>query len=256
MSRRKTIEGGVIASAVTPRRARESSIDLAGTLELIDFLCDGGVDAIELLGPVGDPSHFALEDRARMLDYAVKRSRAPVLVNVSHPTLDGTVFLAQEAAESGVAGVLILPPWDVSYDSEALRAYEGAVREEIGPETPVFPPDAFARADGEFRSLVEAEAPGCFSVVAGMVPELTARLSRAVVEGDRRRADLLESRMGELLARMEGWPAAAAAKEALRRRRLQPGPGAIPLGEAADRELARFGQWFAGWLPVVLKELR
>jgi dihydrodipicolinate synthase/N-acetylneuraminate lyase len=35
--------GGIIVAALTPRRAEEYSIDLGATLEMIDFLCQSGV---------------------------------------------------------------------------------------------------------------------------------------------------------------------------------------------------------------------
>src|SRR5579872_3701090 len=123
MVKRKSITGGVIAAAISPRRERELSIDLASSLELIDFLSEGGVNGIALLGATGEFVHFMLEDRARMLDFAVKRSRLPILANVSHSTLDGAMYLGQEATDSGVAAVLLMPPYFFRYDQEALRVF-------------------------------------------------------------------------------------------------------------------------------------
>ncbi len=59
------------------------------TLELVNFLCRTRANAIALLGSTGEFVHFALDDRRHMTDFAVKRSRVPLLVNVSHSTLDG-----------------------------------------------------------------------------------------------------------------------------------------------------------------------
>ncbi len=111
---------GVILSAVTPRRRHETSIDLAASLELLDFLSRAGANGIELLGAAGEFVHFALDDRRHMMDFAVKRSRAPLLVNVSHSTLDGSVELAREAAASGVAGVFLMPPYYYRYSQDAV----------------------------------------------------------------------------------------------------------------------------------------
>lgn len=130
--------GPVIAAAVTPRRSQEYSIDLGATLELIDFLHDGGVDAIALLGSTGEFVHFMLEDRSRMLEFAVKRSRLPVLVNVAHSTLDGAILLGQEAAGSGVAGVLIMPPYYFRYDQESIKSYLLQFAESISKAVPVY----------------------------------------------------------------------------------------------------------------------
>ena len=129
---------GVIAAAITPRRSQEYTIDLAATLELIDFLCERGVSAIALLGSTGEFVHFVLEDRARMLDFAVKRSRLPLMVNVSHSTLAGAIQLGQDAADSGAAGLLLMPPYYFRYSQENIRAFYLRFAEELSRDIPVF----------------------------------------------------------------------------------------------------------------------
>lgn len=138
MANRKSIQGGVIAAAISPRQAGEYSIDLAASLELTDFLYERGVDGIALLGSTGEFVHFMLEDRARMLDFAVKRSRLPLLVNVSHSTLDGAIYLGQEAAASGVAAVMLMPPYYYRYDQESVRAFCLRFAEVVAKEVPVY----------------------------------------------------------------------------------------------------------------------
>lgn len=114
---------GVIVAALTPRRRNETSIDLGATLELIDFLGRSGASAIALLGSTGEFVHFALDDRRHMAAFAAKRSRVPLLVNVSHSTLDGAVELALEAADSGIGGVLLMPPYYFRYSQDAIRQF-------------------------------------------------------------------------------------------------------------------------------------
>jgi 4-hydroxy-tetrahydrodipicolinate synthase len=113
----------MLVAAVSPRRSQEYSIDLGATLELIDFLGESGLDGITLLGSTGEFVHFALDDRRHMVNFAAKRSRVPLLVNVSHSTLDGAVELAREAARAGVAGVLVMPPYYFTYDQESIRSF-------------------------------------------------------------------------------------------------------------------------------------
>src|ERR1700682_5306768 len=135
----KTVRfAGVIAAAVTPRRTQEYTIDLAATLELIDFLGERGVSAIALLGSTGEFVHFVLEDRARMLDFAVKRSRLPLMVNISHSTLTGAIQLGQDAADSGAAGLLLMPPYYFRYSQENIRAFYLRFAEELSRDIPVF----------------------------------------------------------------------------------------------------------------------
>jgi 4-hydroxy-tetrahydrodipicolinate synthase len=130
--------GGIIVAALTPRRAEEYSIDLGATLELIDFLCQGGVQGITLLGSTGEFIHFALDDRRHMVNFAAKRSRVPLLVNVSHSTLDGAIELAREAASAGVAGVLLMPPFYFRQDQDAIRSFYLAFASAVGDALPIY----------------------------------------------------------------------------------------------------------------------
>ena len=105
-------------------------INLGVMWDVIDFLVQQGVDGIVLLGSTGEFVHYSNSERMRMVGLAPKRSRVPVLVNVSHSTLDGAVELAQAAAASGAAGVLVMPPYFFRYGEDDLIAfYEQFVRE-------------------------------------------------------------------------------------------------------------------------------
>ena len=128
----------MFVAAITPRRAHEHSIDLGATLELIDFLGERGVAGIALLGSTGEFVHFALDDRRHMVNFAAKRSRVPLLVNVSHSTLDGAVELAREAASAGVAGVLLMPPYYFRYKQEEIRSFYLAYARAMGDATSTY----------------------------------------------------------------------------------------------------------------------
>lgn len=129
---------GVIVEAVTPRRSEEHSIDLGAILELVDFLAQTGAKAIALLGTTGEFVHFALHDRIHMVRFAAKRSRLPLVVNVSHSTLDGAIELGREAAASGVAGVMLMPPYYYRYSPEAIRAFYLTFAATIGESAPIY----------------------------------------------------------------------------------------------------------------------
>ncbi|MDP8982727.1 MAG: dihydrodipicolinate synthase family protein [Acidobacteriota bacterium] len=155
---------GVIAAAVTPRRTQEYTIDLAATLELIDFLSERGVSGIALLGSTGEFVHFVLEDRARMLDFAVKRSRVPLIVNVSHSTLTGAIQLGQDAADSGAAALLLMPPYYFRYSQENIRAFYLRFAEELSRDIPVFLYNIPAFTSPlEPRTAVELLSTGAFA---------------------------------------------------------------------------------------------
>src|SRR5260370_736174 len=129
---------GVIVAAITPRQRNETTIDLGAMLEMVDFLGRSGVNAIALLGSTGEFVHFAIDDRRHMTGFAAKRSHVPLLVNVSHSTLDGAVELAREAADTGVAGLLLMPPFYFRYSQEAIHRFYLEFAEQTRGELPTF----------------------------------------------------------------------------------------------------------------------
>lgn len=129
---------GVNVAAVTPRRANADGVDLGAALELVDFLCDKGVCGVALLGSTGEFSHFDLEQRLHLIQFAIKRSRAPVLVNVSHSYLDGALALARGAASHGAAALLLMPPIFFRYSQEDLRTFCQEFARELDASVPAF----------------------------------------------------------------------------------------------------------------------
>src|ERR1017187_3612021 len=130
--------GGVNVAAITPRRAREVEVDLGAMLDLVDFLCSQQVQGITLFGTTGEFIHFTIEERSRYVALLAKRSRAPVMANVSHSTLDGALMMAEEAAGAGIAAVLVTPPYYFRYTEESIEAFYLEFASHIAKWTPVY----------------------------------------------------------------------------------------------------------------------
>jgi dihydrodipicolinate synthase/N-acetylneuraminate lyase len=275
----------MLVAALTPRRAQEYSIDLGATLEMIDFLCQSGLQGITLLGSTGEFVHFALDDRRHMVNFAAKRSR-----------------LAREAANAGVAGVLLMPPYYFPHDQGAIRSFYLAFAAAIGDALPIYLynipfctsdiasstatdllstgkfagiKDSSGNLDyfralseqaartpftlfcGQERLYVEARrlgANGAIFGTASAVPELLVTLDAAICAGAQDRVDRLAARVNQFADWVQILPMTVAIKEAARQRKLKVGAMAVPLGESGERKLAEFGEWFRGWLPEVLRE--
>lgn len=114
---------GLYVAAVTPRRRGAQQIDLGATWELIDFLCSHEVDGIVFMGTTGEFLHFGIEERSRLVGLAVKRSRVPIWINVSHSTLDGAIELANAASSAGAAGLLLMPPFYFRYTPDEILTF-------------------------------------------------------------------------------------------------------------------------------------
>ena len=129
---------GVFAAAIAPRRATGHEIDMALMFETIDFLCSKKVNGIALFGATGEYIHFGLEERIRVAQLAVKRSRVPLIVNVSHSNLDGAVMLAEEAAASGAAALLLMPPHFFRYSQLEVREYFLEFAKALAADIPIY----------------------------------------------------------------------------------------------------------------------
>ena len=62
-------------------------VDLAATLELIDFHNSTGVKGIAVLGTTAEFVHLDFEERSRLIPLAVKRAKIPVVAGISYEFL-------------------------------------------------------------------------------------------------------------------------------------------------------------------------
>jgi dihydrodipicolinate synthase/N-acetylneuraminate lyase len=129
---------GVYAALATPRRPETVEADVAALLDYIDAVVHSGVDGLVLFGSTGEFVHFDVAERVRALSLAVKRSRVPVLVNVSHPALAGAIELAENAIIADAAGVLLMPPYFYHYSDTQLFEFYRQFARAIGSQTRIY----------------------------------------------------------------------------------------------------------------------
>lgn len=129
---------GVYAALLTPRRAQTTEADAGALLEYLDRIAEAGVDGLVLFGSTGEFIHFDAAERMRVLALAIRRSRVPVLVNVSHSTLAGAMALAENAIEAGAAGLLLMPPYFYRYNDQQIAAFYGAFAKELGGKAALY----------------------------------------------------------------------------------------------------------------------
>jgi 4-hydroxy-tetrahydrodipicolinate synthase len=136
--RKVDLAAGVYAALATPRRSDSIEADTAALLDYLDAVVRTGVDGLVLFGSTGEFVHFDTEERMRVCSLAIKRSRVPVLVNVSHSTLDGAVQLAESACGLGASGVLLMPPYFYRYADEEIAAFYGQFLAAFAGQLPVY----------------------------------------------------------------------------------------------------------------------
>src|ERR1019366_4073686 len=133
---------GVLASAIPPRRADSQDPDFSGLLDLLDFLAgDVGkgsrVKSICLFGPTGEFLNYSFAERQRLVYLAVKRSRVPLIVGVSHSTLAGSIQLAASAIVSGADGLVLMPAYFLRSSQREIEEFYLQFAREVGDAVPI-----------------------------------------------------------------------------------------------------------------------
>jgi dihydrodipicolinate synthase/N-acetylneuraminate lyase len=129
---------GVYAALATPRRTSHVEPDTAAFLDYLDTVVRAGANGIVLFGSTGEFIHFDVADRMHVLNLAIRRSRVPVLVNVSHSTLDGALALADDAIDCGAAGLLLLPPYFYRYAEQDIEEFYIRFADDLGRRVPIY----------------------------------------------------------------------------------------------------------------------
>ena len=114
---------GAMAAVIAPRRENGHTIDISLALDILDFVNERGIKGVAVLGATGEFIHYDVEERMRLAQMAVRRSRTPVIVNVSHSTVEGAVVLARNATEVGAKALLLMPPHFFRHSQEGIIAY-------------------------------------------------------------------------------------------------------------------------------------
>lgn len=254
-------------------------------LDLIDFLCQGGVDSICLLGSTGEFLNIPFADRIRLVHLGVKRSRVPIMAGVSHSTLDGAVDLASEAVGSGAAGLLLMPPYFFRYGQDDISEFYLRFREQVPRRIPVFlynipqftNPIVMRTAQGllatgffagikdssgdpgYFEQLVAFKQQVDFTLLKGndklrltgadgVVSGCACAIPELVTKLYRAPTEVLEAKLMEFIARIDCFPTPVGVKVATGLRKIKTGPLAVPMDRAKLTMLEDFKTWFSGWI--------
>jgi 4-hydroxy-tetrahydrodipicolinate synthase len=119
----KRLEGIVapMATALT----RDESIDVKKTRDLVDFLIEGGIDALFPLGTSGEFALLDREERKNVVETVVDQTngRVPVLAGVSDPSLENVLAFAKDAEDTGADAIVATPPYYYSTNEDGLFSH-------------------------------------------------------------------------------------------------------------------------------------
>ncbi len=102
---------GLTVAMVTPFRRGE--LDLEATAGLIDFLIDGGVQALVISGSTGEAATCSVEERRRLWAFAKSQARArvPLIAGTGTNSTAESITLTRMAEESGLDGAMVVTPY-------------------------------------------------------------------------------------------------------------------------------------------------
>lgn len=118
------MKASYITPAVTAFDA-EGHLDLEAQGALFDYLIEGGVDGILILGSIGEFFAVSLADKRRLIDFAVERigHRTSLLVGTASMALDEVVSLSNYALRAGADSAIVVPPYYFSFAGRSVEAY-------------------------------------------------------------------------------------------------------------------------------------
>lgn len=113
-----------ITPAITPLTP-EGRIDEKGAAALYEHLIAGGVDAILVLGSIGEFFAVPMEEKRRLISLAVKRAagRLPVIVGTSGMDFEEVVSLSEYALSEDAYAVIVVPPYYFPLAQDQIEAY-------------------------------------------------------------------------------------------------------------------------------------
>jgi 4-hydroxy-tetrahydrodipicolinate synthase len=282
---------GVNVAAITPR-GNDGNLNFGATFELLDYLGAARVGSIALFTACGEYPALALDDRARLMYLAVKRSRVPVVAGVGSATLHHSLELAREGRSAGASAILLPPPLFYGCDPDDLHEFYSQFAAQLGGGVPIFlgggldteTACALLRT-GRFAGMEHSASAmenleqlrgcaagltvlsshdalfvaarrgglGTLSAAACAAPELVLALTQAIASGDSGRIAPLAAKHQELIEWLDRFPAPAGVKTAVSLRGIRTGPLLVPLSPAKQKNLEQFREWFGGWLPATRK---
>jgi len=155
---------GVLPAMVTPL-TKDYKVNEAATRKLVDFLIDGGVHGLFVVGTSGEFYGLSAEEKREVIEICMDQAagRVPIYAGTNGITTKETIQLTKMAEACQVDAVSILTPMFISPSQEELYEHYKAVAEECSvpillynnlPKTNVNLTPKTVRRLAEFKNIV------------------------------------------------------------------------------------------------------
>src|SRR6202165_3403352 len=127
---------GIFCPMLTPLN-HDETIDQASMRRLIDFLIDGGVHGIWVMGTTGEFPLLLETERARAVALTVEyvASRVPVIANVGDNSTALALRHARHAVEAGVDALACTPPHYYLHSMDEVMTHYRTLKLEFSEQT-------------------------------------------------------------------------------------------------------------------------
>lgn len=107
--------------------------DFEENKKVIDFLIDGGVDGILVLGSTGEFTVLDYEDKLKFAKdyYDYTNGRVDLYFGSNCPSFEDTVKLSNEAIKIGYKGVMVIGPYYFGTDDEKMFIYYNELAKKV-----------------------------------------------------------------------------------------------------------------------------
>ena len=125
---------GIIPPLVTPL-LENKALDSMGLNNLIEYLLEGGVHGIFLLGTNGEGPSLGYGLRKQLVSEAceIVQGRVPVLVGITDTSFEAALEIAHHSKEAGADALVVAPPFYFPISEQEMIEYLG----ELAPLLPL-----------------------------------------------------------------------------------------------------------------------
>ncbi len=113
---------GVYTIAATPFLP-DGAVDFDSIDSMVEAYQARGATGLTILGMMGEAGKLTAQESVAITARVIARSSVPVVVGVSAPGLAAVRALANEAMETGAAGVMVAPPMSLRTDAQIIGYY-------------------------------------------------------------------------------------------------------------------------------------
>lgn len=111
----------------------EGNLDRKANKNIYDFLINGGVDGLVIMGSTGEFPFMEDAQKKELIDLAVSyiKQRTKVYIGTASMTVEDTVQLSNYSIDAGADGVMIISPYYFSLSDESVEFYFDQVSPKI-----------------------------------------------------------------------------------------------------------------------------